>query len=96
MIFSAILSDSATLETLSDQEAMLSDVVHVAFGEEKVPATIDARPGTVYEDVVDALDQAIFAGFNDITYELGALIVLTMVYFAIGVWIFNRRHMRAH
>jgi len=39
-----------------------------ALGEEKVPATIDARPGTVYEDVVNALDQAIFAGFNDITF----------------------------
>ena len=39
-----------------------------ALGEEKVLATIDARSGTVYEDVVDALDQAIFAGFNDITF----------------------------
>ena len=35
------------------------------------------------------------AGFSDITYELAALVVLTVVYFAIGVWIFNRTHMRA-
>ena len=39
-----------------------------ALGEETVPATIDARRDTVYEDVVDVLDQAIFAGFNDITF----------------------------
>ena len=39
-----------------------------ALGEEKVPATIDARSGTVYEDVVDVLDQALFSGFTDITF----------------------------
>ncbi len=38
------------------------------LGEEKVPSTIDARPGTVYEDVVDVLDQVIFSGFTDITF----------------------------
>jgi biopolymer transport protein ExbD len=37
-------------------------------GEEKVPATIDARPKTVYADVVKVLDQAIDAGFMDITF----------------------------
>ncbi len=36
--------------------------------EEKVPATIDARPGTVYADVVKVLDQAIDSGFTDITF----------------------------
>ena len=35
---------------------------------EKVPATIDARPKTVYSDVVKVLDQAIDAGFTDITF----------------------------
>jgi len=39
-----------------------------ATGEEKVPATIDARPGTVYEDVVEVLDRAINSGFTDITF----------------------------
>jgi biopolymer transport protein ExbD len=37
-------------------------------GEEKVPATIDARPKTVYSDVVKVLDQAIDSGFTDITF----------------------------
>ena len=37
-------------------------------GEEKVPATIDARPKTVYADVVKVLDQAIDSGFTDITF----------------------------
>ena len=39
-----------------------------AFGEEDVPATIDARSGTTYEDVVEVLDQAIYSGFTDITF----------------------------
>jgi biopolymer transport protein ExbD len=34
----------------------------------KVPATIDARPGTVYEDVAMVLDVAIAAGFEEITF----------------------------
>lgn len=32
------------------------------------PATIDARPGTCYGDVVPLLDKAIDAGFTDITF----------------------------
>ena len=40
----------------------------MAANEEKVPATIDARPGTCNKDVVDVLDQAIDAGFTDITF----------------------------
>ncbi|MCP3918270.1 MAG: biopolymer transporter ExbD [bacterium] len=38
------------------------------LGQEKIPATIDARPGTIYSDVVKVLDKAIDAGFNDITF----------------------------
>jgi len=37
-------------------------------GEESVPATIDPRAGTVYEDVADVLDNALDAGFNEITF----------------------------
>jgi len=40
----------------------------MSSNEEKVPATIDARPKTVYSDVVKVLDQAIDAGFTDITF----------------------------
>ncbi|MFT5051173.1 MAG: biopolymer transport protein ExbD [Chlamydiales bacterium] len=32
------------------------------------PATIDARPGIVYGDVVKVLDEAMSAGFTDITF----------------------------
>jgi biopolymer transport protein ExbD len=32
-------------------------------------STIDSLPGTVYEDVVGVLDQAIDAGFTDITFK---------------------------
>jgi ABC-2 type transport system permease protein len=34
------------------------------------------------------------AGLGDALYELVSLVVLTVVYFAIGIWVFNRRHMR--
>ena len=36
--------------------------------EEKVPSTIDARVGTVYQDITGVLDVAIEAGFTDITF----------------------------
>jgi biopolymer transport protein ExbD len=40
----------------------------LALGQDKIPATIDARPGTIYADVVKVLDKAIDAGFTDITF----------------------------
>ncbi len=56
-----------------DLDALRSKLAKVyrdrlSSGEEKVPATIDARPKTVYSDVVKVLDQAIDAGFTDITF----------------------------
>jgi len=35
------------------------------------------------------------AGVGDILFELGALVVVTLLYFALGIWIFTRRHMPA-
>ena len=35
------------------------------------------------------------AGIADILYELIALAVLSAVYFAVGIWLFQQRHMRA-
>ena len=32
------------------------------------PATIDARPGTIYSDVIKVLDKALAAGYRDITF----------------------------
>ena len=34
-------------------------------------------------------------GLGEVTYEIVALIVLSVIYFAAGVWLFNRNHMRA-
>ena len=33
------------------------------------------------------------AGLGDVTYELGALLLLSLLYFALGVWTFQRRHL---
>ncbi|MBT8397929.1 MAG: ABC transporter permease, partial [Gemmatimonadetes bacterium] len=35
------------------------------------------------------------AGLGEITYELTAIVLLTVAYFAVGTWIFARRHMPA-
>ncbi len=35
------------------------------------------------------------AGLGDITYELGAILVLSAFFFAVGTWIFKTRHMPA-
>ncbi len=35
------------------------------------------------------------AGLGDVVFEIGAVLVLTVVFFAAGVWLFTRRHMRA-
>jgi len=33
-------------------------------------------------------------GLGDVAFELGALVLLTVLYFGIGVWLFNRRHLK--
>jgi ABC-2 type transport system permease protein len=35
------------------------------------------------------------AGLSDVAYELGAIVILSVVYFSIGAWLFGRRHLRA-
>jgi ABC-2 type transport system permease protein len=35
------------------------------------------------------------AGLGDVVFELGALTLLSLLYFAAGIWLFQRRHMRA-
>jgi ABC-2 type transport system permease protein len=34
-------------------------------------------------------------GLGDVVFEMGAIVVLTIFYFAIGIWLFTKRHMRA-
>lgn len=33
-------------------------------------------------------------GMQEVLFELGALLILSLLYFVIGVWVFQRRHMR--
>ena len=35
------------------------------------------------------------AGLGDVAFELVAIVLLTVAYFAVGAWLFTRRHMRA-
>ncbi len=35
------------------------------------------------------------AGLNDVLFELTALTMLSLLYFGVGVWLFQRRHLRA-
>ena len=35
------------------------------------------------------------AGLGDVGYEMMAITLLTLVFFALGTWLFARRHMRA-
>ncbi|HEX3045160.1 MAG TPA: hypothetical protein VHY08_10415 [Bacillota bacterium] len=34
------------------------------------------------------------AGLKDLGYEIGIILALTAIYFTVGVWLFNRRHLR--
>jgi ABC-2 type transport system permease protein len=45
---------------------------------------------------VSALNKILTLGatWSDITYELGALCLLSLLYFGLGVWLFQRRHLR--
>jgi ABC-2 type transport system permease protein len=36
------------------------------------------------------------AGLGDVAFDLAAILVLTVVFFAAGAWLFTRRHMRAY
>lgn len=34
------------------------------------------------------------AGLKDVSFELAGILVLTVLYFALGLWVFRRRHLR--
>jgi ABC-2 type transport system permease protein len=36
------------------------------------------------------------AGFRDVIFELAAMSILSVVYFAVGVWLLNKIHLRSH
>ncbi len=35
------------------------------------------------------------SGLGDVVFEIGAIVILSFIYFAAGVWLFTKRHMRA-
>jgi ABC-2 type transport system permease protein len=35
------------------------------------------------------------AGLKEVSFELAGILVLTVLYFALGLWIFRRRHLRS-
>ncbi|MGB9004810.1 MAG: hypothetical protein WCB96_03705 [Candidatus Aminicenantales bacterium] len=35
------------------------------------------------------------AGLKDVSFELAGILVLTVLYFALGLWVFRRRHLRS-
>jgi len=35
------------------------------------------------------------SGLGDLVFEIGAIVILSFIYFAAGVWLFTKRHMRA-
>ncbi len=64
--------------------------------------TIASRPIGLYDflpptHAVVALNKVLTlgAGLNEVAYELAALTVLSILYFGIGVWLFQRYHLRS-
>jgi ABC-2 type transport system permease protein len=64
--------------------------------------TIASRPIGLYDflpptHAVVALNKVLTlgAGLNEVSYELAALTILSILYFAIGVWLFQRYHLRS-
>ncbi len=51
-----------------DLEEIQRVLTQTHLADEERPATIDARPGTVYEDVVHVLDAAMNAEFKEVTF----------------------------
>ena len=60
---------------------------------EQVVGLYDILPPT---HAVAALNKVFVlgAGVGEIWYELAGLLILTVIYFLIGVWLFQRTHLR--
>jgi biopolymer transport protein ExbD len=53
---------------MTDVLELQSRLTQIHQADDERPATIDSRPGTVYEDVVAVLDATLNAGFTQITF----------------------------
>jgi len=59
---------------------------HTLYANDVLPTAVTVR---VLNEVLN-----FGAGLGDIVFELGAILLLTLVYFALGIWLFRRRHQR--
>lgn len=55
-------------KTMTNVEDLQARLTQLHKADDERPATIDSRPGTVYEDVVSVLDATLNAGFTQITF----------------------------
>ncbi|MCH2103440.1 MAG: biopolymer transporter ExbD [Planctomycetes bacterium] len=53
---------------MTDVSELQTRLAQIYKADSERPATIDSRPGTVYEDVVAVLDATLNAGFTQITF----------------------------
>jgi ABC-2 type transport system permease protein len=64
--------------------------------------TMGSRPININDilpttHTISAMDRILNygAGLSDLTYEIVAIVILTVAYFALGAWLFSRRHLQA-
>jgi ABC-2 type transport system permease protein len=83
--------------------ALFMFFTNAVFPIQKVPLfTIAGRTISLWDflpptHAVVALNKVLTmgAGLGDVVYELGALVILSLLYFALGVWVFGRTHMKS-
>jgi ABC-2 type transport system permease protein len=59
---------------------------HVLYANDILPTTLCVR---AFNKIL-----SFGAGLGDVAFEIGAILVLTAAYFAVGTWLFRRRHQR--
>jgi ABC-2 type transport system permease protein len=64
--------------------------------------TMGSRPININDilpttHTISAMDRILNygAGLSDLTYEIVTIVILTVAYFALGAWLFSRRHLQA-
>jgi ABC-2 type transport system permease protein len=83
--------------------ALFMFFTNAVFPIQKVPLfTIAGRAISLWDflpptHAVVALNKVLTfgAGITDVVYELVALVILSLLYFALGVWVFGRTHMKS-
>jgi ABC-2 type transport system permease protein len=65
---------------------VLRIAAHTLYANDVLPTSLGVK---AFNKVLNA-----GGGLGDIAFELGAILVLTVVYFALGIVLFRRRHLR--